>query len=151
MNGMLPEKVFSIENLNEIDKNYNIELKNKWKFIIGNKNAYPNYYGIYKDEASGNYIVYYNEQNGITQKIYIGSSERKACNVIWNLFLEKVYKSEDSLKLQISKKFINKNHPNNIKFYLKILLISVLCIVGFLIVVKLIGFFDFIDYLIDVK
>ena len=69
----------------------------------------------------------------------------------WNLFLEEVYKSEEHLKFQISKKFISKNHPNNIKFYLKILLISVLCIVGFLIAVKLKGFFDFIDYLIDVK
>ena len=150
MNGMLPEKVLSIGNLNEIDKNYNIELKNKWKFIIGNKNAYPNYYGIYKDEASGNYIVYHNEQNGITQKIYIGSSERKACNVIWNLFLEKVYKSEDSLKLQISKNFINKNHPSEKKKILRNILIFIGCVVGIVVCIKLVGISKLLDYWLSI-
>lgn len=68
MDEILPVKVDSIEELNEIDKKFNIEFESKWKFLIGNKITYPNYYGIYQEE-NGNYIVYYNKLDGTSEKL----------------------------------------------------------------------------------
>lgn len=147
----LPAKIYSIKEFAEMDKKFNINIEDKWKFVIENKCTYSGYYGIYQDDGSNNYIVFHNNYDGTTEKLYNGKSERQALDVIWNLFLEEVYKSDDSLKMQIPKQFLNKSHPSNHRFYLRIAIIGIGCIIGFIILVKLMGFHNLIDYWINIK
>lgn len=144
MNEMLPLKVSSIEEINEINKNFNIKLKDKWKFIVGNKIQYPNYHGIYQDKST--YIVYFNKFDGTTEKLYVGDNEAKAVNIFWTRFSDEVYKSNDILKEKIPQKFIKTNYPSEKKQIIRNVLILIGCIVGIAVCIKLVGISKFLDY-----
>ena len=144
MNEMLPTKVSSIEELNEINSKFKLEFEGKWKFIIGNKSTYPNYYGIYQEES--NYIVYFNKYDGTTEKLYVGTNENKAAQILWTRFLEEVYKSNDLLKEKIPLKFIKTNHPSENKKILRNVLIFIGCAVGIAVCIKLVGISKLLDY-----
>lgn len=144
MDEMLPTKVSSIEELNEINNRFNLEFENKWKFIIDNKNTYPNYHGIYKEE--GNYIVYFNKYDGTTEKLYVGNNENKATQILWTRFLDEVYKSNDVLKEKIPSKFIKTNQPSEKKKIIRNILIFIGCIVGIAVCIKLVGISKLLDY-----
>lgn len=144
MNEMLPTKVSSIEELNEINNKFNLEFESKWKFIIGNKITYPNYYGIYQE--NDNHIVYYNKFDGTTEKLYVGNNETTAVNIFWTKFLDKVYRSNDIIKEKIPQKFITTNHPSEKKVIIKNVLIFIACIVGIAVCIKLGGISELLDY-----
>ena len=144
MNEMLPTKVSSIEELNEINNKFNLGFENKWKFIIDNKITYPNYYGIYQEE--GNYIVYFNKYDGTTEKLYVGNNETKAVNIFWTKFIDEVYRSNDIIKEKIPQKFISNNYPNEKKVIIRNVLIFIACIVGIAVCIKLVGISKLLDY-----
>lgn len=146
MDELLPIKVSSTKELNEIDKKFNIEFESKWKFIIGYKITYPGYHCIYQEE-NGNYIICYNNPDGTPEKLFIGNNEAKAINVFWTIFLDKVYKSNDILKEKIPHKVIKKNYPSRRK---KVIMTMLLFIIGLAVqcICLKIGGLKYIEYMI---
>ena len=141
---ILPLKTSSMEEVKKLDKELNLQLEEKWKFIIGNKITYPNYYGIYKE--NDNYIVYYNKFDGTTEKLYVGNNETKAVNILWTKFLDEVYRSNDIIKEKIPEKFISNNYPSEKKVIIRNVLIFIACIVGIVVCIKLVGISKLLDY-----
>ena len=69
-------------------------LFNEIRLFIGEDYKEPKAFGIYKDEESGNYIVYKNKANGERAIRYQGNEE-EASQILWDR-LEEEIKSEHS-------------------------------------------------------
>ena len=73
-----------------IDK-YHIPLE-RIRFFIGEDYKQPKAFGIYKDEESGDFIVYKNKANGERAIRYQGKDEDYAVNEIWSKLVSEAQK-----------------------------------------------------------
>ena len=75
--------IHSLDDLWKVIDKYHIPL-DKIRFFIGEDYKEPKAFGIYKDETSGDWIVYKNKANGERAIRYQGKDEDYAVNEIWS-------------------------------------------------------------------
>lgn len=72
----------TIEDLKRFCQDHNVPLESL-RFFIGEDYREPKAYGIYRDAASGNVVVYKNKADGTRAVRYRGDDEAYAVNEIW--------------------------------------------------------------------
>ena len=79
----------TIEELKTFVREKNIPV-DKFRFFIGEDYRGPKAFGIYKDESSGNFVVYKNKSDGERSVRYEGKDEAYAVNEIYQKLKEQV-------------------------------------------------------------
>ena len=87
-------KVNSIEELKQKCAEKHMRLE-KMRFFIGENRKDPKCFGVYFDEASGNWIVYKNKADGTRAVRYEGPDEARAAQEIWNKIGDEVKLRKD--------------------------------------------------------
>ncbi len=87
-------KVHSIEELKQKCAEKNMPLE-KMRFFIGVDMKEPKCFGVYRDEETGDWIVYKNKANGERAIRYSGPDEARAAQEIWNKIGDEVKLRKD--------------------------------------------------------
>lgn len=78
-----PDQPITIEQLKEWYVSKGLPPEETTRFFIGKNIAEPRAFGIYKDETSGNFIVYKNKDTGVRAVRYEGTDEAYAVNELF--------------------------------------------------------------------
>ncbi len=84
----------TIEELLQFAQNKNIPLE-KIRFFIGVDYREPKAFGIYKDEGTGNFVVYKNKADGSRAVRYEGKDEAYAVNEIYQKLREEILRNNE--------------------------------------------------------
>lgn len=95
----------TIEELQQWYKDRNLPDENTTRFFIGKNHEGPRAFGIYKDDVSGNFIVYKNKSDGSRAIRYKGKDEAYAVNELYMKLKEEI----------LNQKSHNSNQSNNKK------------------------------------
>ncbi len=82
----------TIEELKQWYKDRNLPDENTTRFFIGKNYTGPKAFGIYKDEETGNFIVYKNKEDGSRAIRYEGNDEAFAVNELFQKLKEEIRK-----------------------------------------------------------
>lgn len=102
----------TIDELKEWYKEQNLPPEQITRFFIGKNYKKPKAFGIYKDETSGNYVVYKNKDTGIRAIRYKGKDEAFAVNELY-LRLKKEILNQKLLELKRQELDENANIPKD--------------------------------------
>ncbi|MGN1330722.1 MAG: zinc ribbon domain-containing protein, partial [Clostridia bacterium] len=104
----------TISELQEWYKAHNLPKPEVTRFFIGENYEKPKAFGIYKEEGSGNFIVYKNKADGTRAIRYEGKDEAYAVNELYiKLKEEIVNQKQNNLKKPQKRKHISYNTYNN--------------------------------------
>ena len=98
----------TIDELKEWYKEQNLPPEQITRFFIGKNYKKPKAFGIYKDETSGNYVVYKNKDTGIRAIRYKGKDEAFAVNELY-LRLKKEILNQKSIHQKGSLRKLNRS------------------------------------------
>ncbi len=102
----------TIEELKEWYKQHNLPPEETTRFFIGTDYKKPRAFGIYKDEETGNFVVYKNKDTGVRAIRYEGKDEAYAVNELY-------LKLKEEIVNQKSRNLDKENGGNNRKPYRK--------------------------------
>lgn len=108
----------TLEELQEFAKEHNLPLE-KMHFYLGEDYKEPKAFGIYKDEESGNFVVYKNKADGTRAIRYEGKDEAYAVNEIYQkmkaeIIEERQYSADHPVNKGGSGKQPKKQNPGKV-------------------------------------
>lgn len=98
------------------------------RFFINRNMSEPKCFGIYYDEATGNYVVYKNKADGSRFVRYEGPSETEACSIFFDKLNEETFNRKAAPELTPEQK--KKQKRTTIIVIVVIVLLCIICCVG---------------------
>lgn len=108
----------TIEELKQWYIAMNLPDENVTRFFIGKDYKRPKAFGIYKDERTGNFIVYKNKGDGERAVRYEGKDEAYAVNELYKKLKDEIYNQKhnnQNTKIRNNYRSKNRNNNNNYK------------------------------------
>ena len=81
----------TIEELKQWYADHNLPSSNVTRFFIGEDYKEPKAFGIYKDDKTGNFVVYKNKDTGVRKIRYEGKDEKYAVNELYLRLKEEIF------------------------------------------------------------
>ncbi|MCR5847742.1 MAG: hypothetical protein K6G75_06445 [Lachnospiraceae bacterium] len=122
-----PDQPITIEELKEWYASKGLPPEETTRFFIGKDYREPKAFGIYKDETSGNYVVYKNKADGSRAVRYEGTDEAYAVNELFTRLKQEILEQKShNLKKETDP---NKAIKEGFKSFIILGITTILCVV----------------------
>ena len=102
----------TIEELKQWYEEHHLPPYETTRFFIGINYEKPKAFGIYKDDKTGNFVVYKNKDTGDRAIRYEGTDEKYAVNELYLKLKEEIAGSDASISI-LEQEIINRSSKNN--------------------------------------